>query len=132
MLCAIRCLLLVLLTAACAGAQSSSAAPQHIISGANVFIEQMNGFEDYLAAAMHAKHVPLVVVTEKDKADFTISGSASADYRDQHRQRATIKVVNKSGTVVFAYAFDQDYALHGKQTAAEACAKNLKKEIVGR
>ena len=127
----IRCLGLVILAAACAAAQSSSPAPQHLISGANVFIEQMNGFEDYLAAAIHAKHVPLVVVTDKDKADFTISGNASGDYRDQHRQRATIKVVNRNGTVVFAYAFDQDYAIHGKQTAAEACAKNLKKEIVG-
>jgi hypothetical protein len=130
MLWPIRRLLLVLL-AVYAGAQSSSAAPEHLISGANIFIEPMKGFEDYLAAAIHTKHVPLVVVTEKDKADFTISGSASGDYRDQHHQHATIKVVNKSGTVVFAYAFDQDHALHGKQTAAEACAKNLKKEIVG-
>jgi hypothetical protein len=26
----------------------------------------------------------------------------------QHHARATIKVVDKGGTVVFAYAFDQD------------------------
>lgn len=47
----------------------------------------------------------------------------------QHHTLATIKVVDKGGTVVFAYAFDQDYSIHRKQKAAEACAKNLKKEI---
>jgi len=88
----------------------------------------MDGFEDYVAAAIHAKQVPLVVVTDKDKADFVISGSASSS-EIQHHTRATIKVVDRKGTVVFAYAFDQDYAMHGKQTAAEACAKNLKKEV---
>jgi hypothetical protein len=113
-------LFLVLLTAVCVGA--------HIPSGANVFIEPMEGFEDYLAAALHAKQVPLVVVTERDKADFVISGSAGSS-EIQHHTRATIKVVDRKGTVVFAYAFDQDYAMHGKQTAAEACAKNLKREI---
>lgn len=96
-----------------------------------MFIEQMNGFEDYLAAALHAKQVPLVVVTDKDKADFVISGSATSN-EIQHHTRATVKMVNRNGTVVFAYAFDQDYALHGKQSAAEACAKKLKKEILGR
>ncbi len=115
---------LVLLTGVAAGAE-------HIPPGAYVYVEQMNGFEDYLTAALHAKQVPLVVVTDKDKADFVISGSSSSDSRDQHRQRATIKVVNKNGTVVFAYAFDQDHAIHGQQTAAEACAKNLKREILG-
>ena len=91
----------------------------------------MDGFEDYLAAALHAKQVPLVVVTDKTKGDFVISGSASSNEM-QHHTRATIKMVDRSGTVVFAYAFDQEHAIHGKQTAAEACAKNLKKELVGK
>lgn len=128
------CFVLILLAAVRAGAQQPpTAAPpdsQHIPPGAYVFLEKMDGFEDYLAAALHAKQVPLVVVTDKDKADFVISGFAS-DSDMRHHTRATMKVVNRSGTVVFAYAFDQDYAAHGKQSAAEACAKNLKKEILG-
>lgn len=122
----IGCCLFVILLAAV------PAVAEHIPAGAYVFIETMDGFEDYLAAAIHAKQVPLVIVTDKAKADFVISGTASSDSRDPHHQRATIKVVNKNGIVVFAYAFDDDYAIHGKQSAAEACAKNLKKEILGR
>jgi len=116
----------VLLTALCAVAQQS-----RIPSGARIFIEKMDGFEDYLTAALHAKQVPVVVVVDKDKADFVLSGSASGSEREHHYQ-ATIKVVDKNGVVVFAYAFDQDYSMRGKQSAAEACAKNLKKEILGK
>jgi hypothetical protein len=123
LLCCVVCVLLTV----CAVTQQT-----RIPSGARVFIEKMDGFEDYLAAAFQAKQVPVVVVTDKDKADFVISGSASSDSRDPHHQRATIKAVDKNGTVVFAYAFDDDYAIHGKQSAAEACAKNLKKEIAGK
>jgi len=122
-------LLIALLASAQQPTGSPPEPPEHIVSGARVFIAKMDGFEDYLAAAIQAKQVPLVVVTDKDKADFLINGFAS-DNTIQHHTRATMKVVNKSGVVVFAYAFDQNYALHGKQTAAEACAKNLKKEIM--
>ena len=127
---AIRRFAVVVFVAACAVAQQAPDAT-HIVPGARVFIEEMKGFENYLAAALNAKHVPVVVVTDEDKADFTISGSSSSDFRRPEHQQATIKVVNKSGTVVFAYAFDQEHTLHGKQSAAEACAKNLKKEILG-
>jgi len=45
--------------------------------GARVFIEKMNGFDDYLMAALHTKQVPVVIVTDKAKADFIaiVSGS---------------------------------------------------------
>jgi hypothetical protein len=119
-------LVCVLLAVVCA------AEAQRIPSGARVFIEKMDGFEDYLAAAFQTKQVPVVMVTDKGKADYVVSGSATGDLRDPHHQRATIKLVDKDGVVVFAYAFDDDYAIHGKQSAAEACAKNLKKAIVGK
>jgi hypothetical protein len=126
----------LLLTAVFAVTQQSPASSQsevqHIQRGAKVYIEKMDGFDDYLAAALHVKQVPVVVVTDKDKSDFGISGSAHGEMGIPHYQRASIKAVDKDGTVVFAYSFDDDYAIHGKQSAAEACAKNLKKEITGK
>jgi|ERR1035437_10052424 hypothetical protein len=47
-----------------------------IKSGSTVYIEPANGFEIYLTGALIKYKVPLVVVTDKDKADFTIRSSA--------------------------------------------------------
>jgi hypothetical protein len=115
-----------------AGAQS--AVPQsdnnHIRSGAKVFVETMDGFGDNFVAALHTKQVPVVVVTDKDKADFFFGGYCNI-FGDRHIE-ANIKAVNKDGTVVFAYDYQDAYPIHGKQSAAEACAKNLKKNMVVR
>lgn len=102
----------------------------HIRSGAKVFVEKMDGFEDNFIAALHTKQVQVVVVTDKDKADFVFSGYCNIF--GNHRVEANLKAVNKDGVVVFAYDFNQDYTVHGKQSAAEACAKNLKKNMVVR
>src|SRR6267378_6013061 len=117
--------LLLLAGALEAGPQSDDA---HIRSGAKVFVEKMGGFEDNFIAAIHTKQVPVVVVTDKDKADFFFSGYCNI-YGNHHIE-ANVKAVNKDGFVVFAYDFNQDYTVHGKQSAAEACAKNLKKNMV--
>ncbi|SRR6266702_5923264 len=105
--------------------QSDSA---HIRSGAKVFIEKMDGFEDNFVAALHAKQVPVVVVTDKDKADFMFSGYCNT-FGDHHIE-ANVKAVNKDGNIVFAYDYVEQYPIHGKQSAAEACAKNLKKKML--
>jgi len=48
-----------------------------IKSGATVYIERMDGYETYLAAAIAKKHVPLIVVADKGKADYFITSSVS-------------------------------------------------------
>jgi hypothetical protein len=101
---------------------------EHIRSGAKVFVEKMDGFEDNFVAALHAKQVPVVVVTDRDKADFFFSGYCNI-FGDRHIE-ANVKAVNKDGNVVFAYDYNDAYPIHGKQSAAEACAKNLKKKMV--
>jgi poly-gamma-glutamate capsule biosynthesis protein CapA/YwtB (metallophosphatase superfamily) len=102
-------------------------AENHIGRGAKVFVENMEGFEENFVAALHSKQVPVVIVTSEDKADFFFSGYCKVD---GDRVEATVKAVNRDGDVVFAYQFHQDYAIRGKQSAAEAAAKNLKKEIL--
>ena len=109
----------------CAGAQRTSTS--HVIHrGAKVFIEKMDGFGDYFTAALHSKQVPVTVVVDEDKADFVFSGSAESNGK---HVKATLKAVSKDGEVAFACSFDQDYSMHGKQTAAESCAKKLKKDV---
>lgn len=63
---------LLLMLSAVAFAQT----PQ-ITSGATVYIEPMDGYETYLTAAIVKKHVPLVVVADKSKADYIITSTVS-------------------------------------------------------
>jgi hypothetical protein len=106
---------------------------------ANVFIDSMNGFGSFLAAAFRVKSVPVQVVADRRQADFEIVGSSlhkDAQWADVllsqggSYARATVSMVNlKTGTVAFAYAYNAIYALHGAQSAAESCAKHLRGAI---
>lgn len=111
-----------------------------IPAGSKVFLAPMGGFETYFKAALEKKHVPLVVVEDRDKADFEISGAAESqkastakkvimlDWRS--KEQASIKVTDlKSSVVVFAYSVHKASSAHGKQSSAEACAKHLKEKI---
>lgn len=55
----------------------SSSAFAQLHSGSTVYIEPMDGYETYLSAAILKKHVPLVVVTDKDKAEYILRGKIS-------------------------------------------------------
>lgn len=71
-------------------------APQ-IKSGATVYIEPMRGYETYLAAAFTKKHVPLIVVADKDKAEFIITSTVA--HKDLRGGQPAV-VVNNSNTNV--------------------------------
>jgi hypothetical protein len=116
---------------------SLASAMEPLPMGAKVFVAPMDGFESYLIAALNKKRVPLVVVADKEKADFSITGAAESQKAGwakilltssaQSREEASINVIElKSGTVVFAYAVNKGNSVHGKQSTAEACAKHLK------
>jgi hypothetical protein len=126
-----------------AAAMESSASDLTIPTGSKVFIEPMDGFETYLTAALRKKNVPVVVTTDKEIADFVLTGASDTRKAgwakivfmgDLHSdEEASVAMVNnKTGTVVFAYAVNKKNTLHGQQTSAEACAKHLKSRIEGR
>ena len=46
-------------------------------SGSTVYIEPMNGYETYLAAAFAKNHVPLIVVADENKAAYIIRSTLS-------------------------------------------------------
>ena len=112
---------------------------EHISVGSKLFIEPMNGFETYLAGAILKKKVPVVVVDDRSKADFIVSGvsdEAKAGWAKtifvspaSHAQ-ASISVKDAhTGNLVFAYNVDKFNAVRANQSTAEACAKHLKASI---
>jgi hypothetical protein len=129
--------LLSLAAFACFAALS---APKAIPQGAKVFVAPMNGYETYIKAAIQKKKLPLVVVEERDRAEFEISGSAESQKAgaakkiimlDWHStEQASVRITNlKSSEVVFAYSVHKASSAHGKQSSAEACAKHMKDAI---
>jgi hypothetical protein len=128
----------------CAGAQTpASQNSKAIPAGSKIYITPMDGFETFLKAALDKKEVPLVIVEDKEKADFEITGASNSQKAStakkifmgswHSREEASINVANiKTGEVVFAYSAHKENSVHGKQSSAEACAKHLKEKISGK
>jgi hypothetical protein len=106
--------------------------------GARIFIAPMEGgFENFIVAGFQKKQVPLVVVIDRSKADYELSGISDSEKAGwakmffmgsmQSREEASIKVSDlKTGTLVFAYSVHKGNSVRGRQSAGEACAKHLK------
>jgi hypothetical protein len=109
--------------------------------GMKIFIAPMNGFEQRVAYSITKKKVPVVLVTEREQADFVLSGIAHVHKRNFFTGFAlttngygSIWVEDAhTGNHVFLYKFtrvdanttvDQDY-----QNWADTCAKHLKKAL---
>lgn len=114
--------------------------PGTIPAGAKIYVQPMDGFESYVIAAISKKKVPVIVVADKEQADFEIGGAAESQKAGwakvlltrsaQSTEEASINVTNlKTGVIVFAYNVNKQSAVRGKQSAAEACAKHLKQQI---
>lgn len=109
--------------------------------GSKVYVAPVEGgFDIFLVAAIVKKQVPVTVVADRSKADYEISGIAESEKAgwakmlfmgsQQSKEMASIKVTDiKSDEVVFGYAVHKGNSYHGKQSAAEACAKHLKEKI---
>lgn len=113
-------------------------------SGARIYVAPMaNGFETYVAAGLEKKKVPVILVTDRDKADYELSGVSDSDKAgwakmlflgsQQTNETASIKIVNlKTGNVVFAYSVHKTNSARGKQSAGEAVAKHINEKIENR
>ncbi|HEU5400605.1 MAG TPA: hypothetical protein VFU86_04560 [Terriglobales bacterium] len=115
---------------------------EKIYSGSLIYIAPMaNGFDNYITAGLQQKKVPVIVVADRNKADYEITGVAETDKAgwakmlflgsDQTNETASVKMVNlKTGNVVFAYSVKKANSVRGKQSAGEACAKHIREKIV--
>lgn len=119
----------------------SQDAAARIPRGARVFIGPVEGgYDIYLAAAMHKKEVPIVIVTDRSKADFELSGVSESEKagwakivfwgNTSSSEQASVKIVDlKTATVVWGYNVSKGSSARGKQSSAESCAKHLKEKI---
>lgn len=126
---------------ASSGVPAGSEVSMVIPAGSKVFINSIkDGFEKDLIAAFGVKKVPLEIVTEKEKADFEITGTSESKkagvakillaWSWQSSEQASITVTNlKTGVAVWAYSVNKWDSWHGKRSTAEACAKHLKNKI---
>jgi hypothetical protein len=118
---------------------STVPADTRIPRNSRVYIAPMNGFEIYLAAALHKKEVPLTMVTDRDLADFEITGTHETKdagwaktifVSPQPSASASMQVVNlKTGVIVYADSSHRISANRGERSTAEKLAKYLKKKI---
>jgi len=116
---------------------------QKIRKGAKVFVAPIaQGFDSFLKDAIAKKKVPVEITTNRDQADYEITGTAETQKAStakilimgnwHSREEASITLSNiKSGEVVWAYSVHQEASTHGKRSSAESCAKHLKDAIEG-
>ncbi len=122
-------------------AKPTPAAPAdtRIPRNSKVFIAPMDGFETFLAAAFRNKGVPLTMVTDRDQADFEITGTHEKKdagwaktifISPQPSATASMQVVNlKTKVIVYADSSHRTTANRGERSTAEKLAKYLKKKI---
>ena len=139
-------LTLILAADAAAGQEGKSVeqSSKAIERGSRIFIAPIEGgFDTFLTAAIIKKQVPVVIVTDRAKADYEISGIANTERAgwakmlfmgvDNSNELASVKVVElKNNEVVYGYSVHKGNSYKGKQSAAEACAKHLKQKIEGK
>lgn len=109
---------------------------------ATVYVDEMDGFEHYLMAAMRKKSVPLIVVADPMKADYIIFGNSETKRAGWAKmlflgtgksgEMASISMVDRrTKVVVFADSSHRYAANRGQRSTAEKLAKYLRKKIDG-
>ena len=105
-----------------------------------VFVDDMDGFEHYLMAAMRKKSVGLIVVADPMKADYIIFGNSETKRAGWAKmfflgtgksgEMASISMVDRrTKVVVFADSSHRYAANRGQRSTAEKLAKYMGKKI---
>ena len=99
------------------------------------------GFENYIIAGLRNKKVPLIVVMDRSKAEYEISGVSDSEKAgwakmlfigsQNSNEQASIKISDlRTGAVIFGYSVHKTNSVRGKQSAGEACAKHIKQIVL--
>jgi hypothetical protein len=108
-------------------------------TGARIYIAPMpNGF-DTLVAGLEKKKVPVTVVTDREKADYELSGVSDTDKAgwakmlfmgsQQTNETASIKITNlKTGDIVFAYSVNKTKLVEGQTKRGRVCRQTHQRE----
>jgi TolB-like protein len=111
----------------------------------SVYIEAQNGFDNYIAAAIAKKHVPMDVVTDQTKATYVLKAApveikqestggkiARCLFADcvgiEDKGNVSVQLIDVSSTkMLWAYSVNkQRGGSKNEQSMAEAIAKHLK------
>ncbi|HEX5109895.1 MAG TPA: hypothetical protein VFV95_15695 [Vicinamibacterales bacterium] len=101
-----------------------------------------DGFEVYLAAAMHKKEVPLTVVNKPEGATYILTASSLLEQQEttgskvarclfaycagiEDKASTAVQVADQSGAVLWSYAVNKQRGAKNRQSMAEAVAKHL-------
>jgi hypothetical protein len=119
--------------------KSQMPADTRIPRNSKIYIAPIDGFESYLAAAFRKKEVPLTIVTDREQADFEITGTHDKKNAGWAKTifispnpsaSASMQVVNlKTRVVVYADSSHRTTANRGERSTSEKLAKYLKKKI---
>jgi hypothetical protein len=108
-----------------------------------------DGFEVYIAAAIAKKKVPITVVTNRDKADYTLTASeveitkigtgakfANCIFKNcsgnSDKGTTSVQLVDNDDAVKWSYSVNKGRGQKNKQSLAEAIAKHMKDEFLKR
>ncbi len=110
--------------------------------GSKLYVAPMEGgFDNFIIAGFQKKNVPLIIVADKSKADYELSGIEESEKAgwakmlfmgsQQSREQGSVKIADlKTGAVIFGYSVHKGNSYKGKQSAGEACAKHIKEIVV--
>jgi len=123
-----------------------AAAVQAAVVSANskLYIDVMDGFDSYLSAAILAKHIPVTVVRDRDKADYLVTGtwreseggtsgngSLVRPLKRRTNYSASISIVDpKTSAVIFAYSSQRSATHDLSKEIAEDLANHLRDQIL--
>jgi ABC-type uncharacterized transport system substrate-binding protein len=107
-----------------------------------IFIADMaEDFHTFMAAALKDVDIKLLVVTDKEKADFEMTGTAKPSQRNSwarvifagqtgSKESASITISNlKTSVVVFSAASDRSNARRGTRSVANKMARELRDKL---
>lgn len=111
-------------------------------AGSKIFIAEMpEDFHTFMQAAIDDVKLDLFVVTDREKADFEMVGTAAASKSNSwarvifagqtgSKESASVTVSNiKSGIVVFSASSDRSNARRGKRSVANKMARELRDKV---
>lgn len=114
----------------------TASAPTALFKGAKVFVDVEGQFGPALGASFLEKKVPLTIVADPAKADFTLT-AASDDRKastagkifgvSRDRYHASVSIFNKDSVLVFAYNVKKGTF----QDAANSTANEIKHKGLG-
>lgn len=113
-----------------------------------VYVVPNDGFETSVIAALEKKHVPVEIVTDKDRADYVLTTTDVQIHKEsgagkiarcvfaycagiEDSGNVSVQLVDThSKTVAWGYNVSKQRASKNRQSMAEAIAKHLKSEFL--